>query len=165
MSQNHGNVGNERIVTSWRFLFFFRQCFYTLLYQSHNLSVKFVFRLRVPWIWTSLNFYPGMKSKNILTLCSNKRELHSLPNDKILDWSKFKACADDKINLNENLKFVLWKVNKTLWEKEKMPVTSIFSFSHNVFIRLFLFGGRHKSGLCGKEWINLMIHKQKQVVK
>ena len=31
-----------------------------------------------------------------------------------------------------------------------MLVTSIFSFSHNVFKR-FLFKGRRKSGLCGKE--------------
>ena len=31
---------------------------------------------------------------------------HSLPNDKILDWSNLKAFADDKINMTENLKFV-----------------------------------------------------------
>ena len=30
---------------------------------------------------------------------------NSLPNDKILDWSKLKAFADDKINMNEKLKF------------------------------------------------------------
>ena len=35
-----------------------------------------------------------------------------LPNDKILDWSKFKAFADDKINLAEKLKLVLeWMEN------------------------------------------------------
>ena len=39
---------------------------------------------------------------------------------------------------------------KTLWEKEKMLVTSIFSFSHNVFKRVFTQGSQ-KSGLCGKE--------------
>ena len=33
--------------------------------------------------------------------------LNSLPNDKILDWSKLKACAEDKINVTEKLKFVL----------------------------------------------------------
>ena len=33
--------------------------------------------------------------------------LNSLPKDKILDWSKLKAYADDKINTNENMKFVL----------------------------------------------------------
>ena len=30
---------------------------------------------------------------------------NSLPNDKILDWSKLKAFADDIINMNEKLKF------------------------------------------------------------
>ena len=33
--------------------------------------------------------------------------LNSLPNDKILDWSKLKAFADDKLNATEKLKFVL----------------------------------------------------------
>ena len=39
-----------------------------------------------------------------------------------------------------NLKFASERV-KTLWEKEKMLVTSIFSFSHNVF-KISLFQGR-----------------------
>ena len=39
---------------------------------------------------------------------------------------------------------------KILWEKDKMLVTSIFSFSLNVFEGL-LTQGRQKSGLCGKD--------------
>ena len=39
---------------------------------------------------------------------------------------------------------------KTLWEKKKMLVTSIFFFSHYVFKRLFRPVGP-KSSLCGKE--------------
>ena len=35
------------------------------------------------------------------------RLFKSLPNDNILDWSKLKAFADDKIILNEKLEFVL----------------------------------------------------------
>ena len=31
-------------------------------------------------------------------------------NDKILDWSKFKALADNKINLNQILKFDMGRV-------------------------------------------------------
>ena len=50
-----------------------------------------------------------------------------------------------------------YHVGKTLWEKGKMLVTSIFSFSHNVFKRL-LFQGREKSGLFGKELTKLGIH-------
>ena len=33
--------------------------------------------------------------------------INSLPNGKFLDWSKWKALADDKINVTQNLKFVL----------------------------------------------------------
>ena len=33
-----------------------------------------------------------------------------LPNNKILDWSKLKAFADDKINVNEKLKFGIDRV-------------------------------------------------------
>ena len=32
--------------------------------------------------------------------------VNSLPNDKILDWSKMNAFADNKINVSEKLKFV-----------------------------------------------------------
>ena len=45
-----------------------------------------------------------------------------------------------------------WK--KKLWEKEKMLVTSIFSFSHSVFKRL-LSWGRLKLGFYGKELTKL----------
>ena len=41
---------------------------------------------------------------HIYNIC--RLQLNSLPNDKILDWPKFKAFADDKINVTENLKFV-----------------------------------------------------------
>ena len=54
--------------------------------------------------------------------------VNPLPNDKFLDWTKFKAFADEKpkimISVFDNI--------KTLWEKEKMLVSSIFSFSHIV---------------------------------
>ena len=39
-------------------------------------------------------------------LC-NLEQIHSLPNDTILDWSELKAFADDKINVTKELKFVL----------------------------------------------------------
>ena len=38
--------------------------------------------------------------------------LNSLPKNKILDWSKLKAFADDKLNAIEKLKFnVCWVEN------------------------------------------------------
>ena len=58
--------------------------------------------------------------------------VNSLPNDKIMALTKSKASADDKCNVAKMMIFVFDSSEK-LWEKEKMLVTSIFSFSHNVF--------------------------------
>ena len=62
-----------------------------------------------------------------------------LPHDIILDWSKLKILAD-KINVTEKMLFVLGRV-RNIAEKKKMLVTSIFSFSDNVF-ESFLYQGR-----------------------
>ena len=37
--------------------------------------------------------------------------INSFPNDKILDWSKLKAFADNKLNVTWELKFVLGREN------------------------------------------------------
>ena len=57
----------------------------------------------------------------------------SIRNDNVLDCSKWKTFADDKINAAQELKIVLGSIYKILREKEKMLVGSIFSFSCNVF--------------------------------
>ena len=41
-----------------------------------------------------------------------------LSNEKILDWSKLKAFADDKINVNETLKFSLGREENTVEKGE-----------------------------------------------
>ena len=46
------------------------------------------------------------------------RCIQSLPNNKILDMYKMKACADDKINLNEKSKLVFRKVEKIVGKGE-----------------------------------------------
>ena len=43
---------------------------------------------------------------------------NSLPNDKILDRSKLKAFAEDKINVTEKLKFVLGRVENIVRKGE-----------------------------------------------
>ena len=43
---------------------------------------------------------------------------NSLPNDKILDWSKLKAFADDKINVNEVFKIGLGKIENIVGKGE-----------------------------------------------
>ena len=50
------------------------------------------------------------------------------------------------MNVTEKLSLIRCK---TLWEKEKMLVTSIFSLSYNIFKR-FLFQDFQKPALCGK---------------
>ena len=44
--------------------------------------------------------------------------LNSLPNDKILNWSKLKAFADDKISVTEKLKLVLGRVENIVGKGE-----------------------------------------------
>ena len=67
-------------------------------------------------------------------LCGN-----GFTNEKILNCNKFKAFAGNKINVTQKSKFVLEMV-ENIGEKEKMLVTSIFSFSHIVFKRLLSWG-------------------------
>ena len=54
--------------------------------------------------------------------------LNSLPNDKNLDWSNFRAFADDKINVNEKLKSGLKRVENFVGKGEKwwLPAFSPF---------------------------------------
>ena len=67
---------------------------------------------------------------------------------QILDSSKLKKFADVNFKFDENgRKLSKWE-KKTLWEKEKLLVTSNFSFSHRVFKRL-VSQGRQKVSLCG----------------
>ena len=50
--------------------------------------------------------FPVEASKVVTISCVSGSILNSLQNDKISDQSKFKAFADDKINLTQKLKFV-----------------------------------------------------------
>ena len=71
-------------------------------------------------------------------LHNDSHSFNCLPNDKILDLSKLKEFADNKIKAIYKQNFFYGMDWKTLWEKEKMLVTSIFSFSHSVFKRLLI---------------------------
>ena len=50
------------------------------------------------------------------------------PNNKILDWSKLEACADDNINKTENMKFVMGKVENIVGEGENAGYQHFFLF-------------------------------------
>ena len=45
-------------------------------------------------------------------------DVNSLSNSKILDWSKVRACKDNKINVSENLRFDLGRVENIVEKGE-----------------------------------------------
>ena len=77
--------------------------------------------------------------------------MNSLPNDKILEWSKFKEFADDKIDFIEKLKVGWVRVENIVGKGENAGYQHFLLF-HSVF-KSPLFQGRLKSGLHGKELI------------
>ena len=54
--------------------------------------------------------------------------VNSIPNDKILDWSKLKVFADDKISVNEKLKFGLERVENIVGKGENAGYQHFFLF-------------------------------------
>ena len=72
---------------------------------------------------------------------------------------QIESIADDKINLTEKTNFLFGMGRKHCGKKEKMLVTSIFFFSHNVFKRL-QFQGLWKFGLCGKDLNSMQLISQ-----
>ena len=77
--------------------------------------------------------YLGCFSRKCMSPCTGQKGLNPLPDDKMLEWSKLKACADDKLNLAVKLKFVLGMVENIVGKGENAGY-----FSHNFFKR-FLF--------------------------
>ena len=64
-----------------------------------------------------------------------------LPDNKISDWSKLKAFADDKLNVTQNIKVVFHRIENIVRKEENA--------GYNVFKRPFS-PVRQKSSLCGK---------------
>ena len=87
----------------------------------------------------------------------------TLPNDNFLYLTKFKTFADDKLNITRIMISVFDKI-ETLWEKGKMLVNSIFSFSNNVSKRV-LHQGRNKLALCSKVLIVERLYKRSSIVQ
>ena len=74
-------------------------------------------------------------------------KLNPFPHDKILDQTKLKAFADNKLNVTKVIISVFDRVENIVGKGE-IACTSNFSFSHNVFKRL-LSQRRQKVSLCG----------------
>ena len=75
--------------------------------------------------------------------------VNPLPDDKILDQTKLKAFADDKLNVTKIIISVLDRVENIVGKGE-IAFTSNFSFSHYAFKRL-LSQTCQKVSLCGNE--------------
>ena len=75
-----------------------------------------------------------------------------LPNDKILELSKFKAYADDKINATRSLNFVLGGVKNILGKRRKcwLPAFSPFPKMFSKALQKVSSSRVVKLGLCGK---------------
>ena len=55
--------------------------------------------------------------------------LNTLPNDKILDWSKLKTFADEKINVTQYLNFVFGRVENNVGKGENAGYQHFLLFS------------------------------------
>ena len=73
--------------------------------------------------------------------------VNPFPNDKILDQTKLKAFADDKLNVTKMIISVFDRVENIVGKGE-IACTSNFSFSLDVFKNL-LFQRHQKVSLCG----------------
>ena len=80
---------------------------------------------------TSNFFFPHNVFKRCLLLMRQneylwRKGVNSLPNDKILDWSKL--IADDKINVTKKFKFVLGRVENVAGKQENAGNQHFFLF-------------------------------------
>ena len=75
----------------------------------------------------------------IFSCCAHIPFFNSVPNDKILDWSKLKAFADNKINVTEKLKFVLGRVENIVGKGENVVYKHVLLFPQ-YFQRLLVQG-------------------------
>ena len=73
--------------------------------------------------------------------------VNPIPNDKILDQTKLKAFADDKLNVTNAIISVVGRVENIVG-KEEIACTSNFSFSQKLF-KFLLSWIRQKVSLCG----------------
>ena len=62
-----------------------------------------------------------------------KKSFNPFPKNKILNWIKLKAFADDKLNFAKMTISLFDRVENTVGKGEIMLVTSVLSFSHCVF--------------------------------
>ena len=143
------NAGNQHFLL-------FPQCFLPFPNQISIFLSHLLCRLQMFSIWNSLKFCHLVKSKAqffyypTVTINLSSANAFNLIQSKKLSSSKQSTqvvftfnhnWAFNPLPLNSDLTLLGKSLLKTLWEKEKMLVTSIFSVPHTCF----LFYQRHKS--------------------
>ena len=83
-----------------------------------------------------------------VSLCGSGLKINSFPNDKFWTLPNLMSMQTTTLNFMKMAESFS-NGQKTVWEKEKLLVTSNFSFSHSVFKRLLL-QTRKNQGLFGK---------------
>ena len=71
---------------------------------------------------------PGILSKVSFLQVARRKTINSFPHDKIMDQTKLKAFADDKLNVTKMIVSVFDRVENIV-EKEKLLVQAISPFS------------------------------------
>ena len=74
---------------------------------------------------------------------------NSVPSDKILSWSKFKAFADDKANVAQIIISVFDKVENIVGKGENASYQHFLLFPR--YFQTASYSGCKKSGLCDRE--------------
>ena len=88
-----------------------------------------------------------LTKKNLRDMTKNV--FNPFPNDRILDTTKLKAFADDKMNAPKMIIYLFNLVENTVGKGENAGYRTFFSFSHCVFKRLIQ-QTRKNQGLFGK---------------
>ena len=83
---------------------------------------------------------------------------NSLPNDKILDWSKLKAFADNKIEVLKKMSLVFKRAKNIVGKGENAGYQDFLLFPQ-CFQKAF-YSGLLKVGICGKE-LTLLPHRRR----
>ena len=105
-----------------------------------------------PYIYKDKKEMPGTRTKKKCRV-TFKDSFNLFTHNKILDQTKLKAFADDKLNVTKMIVSVFERVENIVGKGE-IACTSNFSFSHHVFKRLL--SQRHqKVSLCGNGLKNI----------
>ena len=82
--------------------------------MSHGIFLKYLFTL----IYMCFDEHINKIQSNTTFTNPLSSSYNFLPNNKVLDWSKLKAFADNKVNSTEKLKFVFGSVENVVGKGE-----------------------------------------------